>query len=713
MITAQTKVADSVFTEVFRVKVGALPPILAYKVVTSADDATTFGRKLMYRFRLALGGHWVWADGLLLTDAPVSIEQCNGELKTLWQTGGETFKPVRRIQPELNWTPSAIALATFVAHGYNAELEDTIRAFLRSLRHSIKNGVIERDYELKPYVVDGQPAVSISVSSHVIPNMTLRAYIRTVQSMDELIGLEVKAKSSNTAGKIDEILGTLDEQREELMNRATKERSKAAIAKAPADDLVFKVRVAGGSAYDYISSDLQIIATNAQYERLGINGREALGLLKLKPDERYNQMVYPIARYFIDFGLIDAEPFSGAHFPHLFVEQSDKHLSIAALLGDNTTCVCEPKAVLQSLRRHPPYRRVIPEGTALRVGILNLHGDHPQAKDFLSKLRVRLNEVNFPVQYIRSERPENREQYSVENAIQLLLTDEPHLILVILPGDDPQDGEQESLYVTVKTVLTPREIPSQALYINTMTNDTAIDNLALGIIAKTGNVPYVLAHPFPYADLIVGIDIARERTERRHGSLSIAAMTRIYAANGDFLHYTINDVTTEGETLTERAMRTLLPSEQFAGKRTVLHRDGLFRGDERRHLKVWGDQINAQFFPVEVIKSKVPRVYFGNHEAIGRARKGDAFLLSDTDAFLVSSLPPFQGSTPRPLEIRTDGSLSIQDALHSVLALTHLHFGSMLMPRLPISLHYSDRIGALFLRGIRPRSMDGDVPFWL
>jgi len=246
-----------------------------------------------------------------------------------------------------------------------------------------------------------------------------------------------------------------------------------------------------------------------------------------------------------------------------------------------------------------------------------------------------------------------------------------------------------------------------------MTNATAIDNLVLGIIAKTGNVPYVLAKPLPYADLIVGIDIARQATERRRGSLNIAAMTRVYAANGDFLRYTINDVTTEGETLTERAIRTMLPSEQFAGKRTVLHRDGLLRGDEPRHLKEWGNEINAQFFPVEVIKSKVPRIYYGTTTSIQRARKGDAFILNETTAFVVSSLPPFQGSTPRPLEICTDGSLSIQDAIHSVLALTHLHFGSMLMPRLPISLHYSDRIGALFLRGIRPRSLDGTIPFWL
>src|SRR5688572_19960360 len=134
MGAVQTEVANSVFAEMFKIKREALPPIQAYRVVTSADDATSAGRKLMYRFRLALGGHWVWADGLLLTDVADDIEQINAALKGLWEAHGEPFTQVRRIQAEPGWTPSPHALATFVAHGYNADLEDTIRAFLRTLR---------------------------------------------------------------------------------------------------------------------------------------------------------------------------------------------------------------------------------------------------------------------------------------------------------------------------------------------------------------------------------------------------------------------------------------------------------------------------------------------------------------------------------------------------------------------------------------------------
>ncbi|WP_155818163.1 hypothetical protein [Anaerolinea thermophila] len=86
---------------------------------------------------------------------------------------------------------------------------------------------------------------------------------------------------------------------------------------------------------------------------------------------------------------------------------------------------------------------------------------------------------------------------------------------------------------------------------------------------------------------------------------------------------------------------------------------------------------------------------------------------SNTEAFLVSSLPPFKGSTPRPLQIRTEPSFRIENAIHSVLSLTLLHYGSVREPRLPVTIHYSDKIAELSLLGIKPKDLEGDLPFWL
>ena len=93
--------------------------------------------------------------------------------------------------------------------------------------------------------------------------------------------------------------------------------------------------------------------------------------------------------------------------------------------------------------------------------------------------------------------------------------------------------------------------------------------------------------------------------------------------------------------------------------------------------------------------------------------KGDVFKLSDTQAFLVSSLPPFKNSTPKPLQIRTEAPFTIEQAVHSVLSLTLLHYGSLRGTRSPVSIHFSDKIGGLVLKGIKPKDLEGTIPYWL
>lgn len=118
---------------------------------------------------------------------------------------------------------------------------------------------------------------------------------------------------------------------------------------------------------------------------------------------------------------------------------------------------------------------------------------------------------------------------------------------------------------------------------------------------------------------------------------------------------------------------------------------------------------------VEIIKSGAPRFYQKNDKLPKQPPKGSVFKLSDTEAFLVSSLPPNQNSTPHPLYIRTETeqNFSIEDAIHSVLSFTFLHFGSVRPPRLPVTIHYSDKIAKFILKGIKPNDPEGKIMFWL
>ena len=125
-----------------------------------------------------------------------------------------------------------------------------------------------------------------------------------------------------------------------------------------------------------------------------------------------------------------------------------------------------------------------------------------------------------------------------------------------------------------------------------------------------------------------------------------------------------------------------------------------------------GLRITAEFHLVEVIKTGAPRLY-QQDSVIDKPVKGTVFKLSETEAFLVSSPPPFKGSTPRPLHIRTEATFPIEKAIHSVLSLTLLHYGSVREPRLPVTIHYSDKIAEFSLQGIKPKNLEGDIPFWL
>jgi len=70
------------------------------------------------------------------------------------------------------------------------------------------------------------------------------------------------------------------------------------------------------------------------------------------------------------------------------------------------------------------------------------------------------------------------------------------------------------------------------------------------------------------------------------------------------------------------------------------------------------------------MKTGTPRLYGIRGTSAERPEKWSALKVSDAEAFLASSLPPFEEATAQPLRIRTDPSLSIAKALHSALALT-------------------------------------------
>jgi hypothetical protein len=397
-------------------------------------------------------------------------------------------------------------------------------------------------------------------------------------------------------------------------------------------------------------------------------------------------------------------------------------------VGNNQIHRGDVQRIYRSLEQHGVFNRApaFPDKAhPIKIGVINASPQSAQQAmmTFLRQLKAALEKLDFSIQSLKiggqdQQKIERLSRANLENAVNCLEPAKPDILLALFPGsahnDEWEDDEEDSMYHAFKSLTMRRGIASQVVYEDTFSEQYALDNIVLGILAKTRNVPFVLAKPLPYADIVVGIDIARRAKQKLSGSVNATAIARIYFSDGQFLRYVIHDAPIEGETIPSSVLRSLFPLKEFQGKRVVIHRDGQFRGAEKSALKDWAKQIQAEFNLVEVIKSGAPRLYQGTTAlSMDRPPKGTAFKISDTEAFLVSSPPPFKGSTPRPLQIRTEQTFPIGNAIHSVLTLTLLHHGSVREPRLPVTIHYSDKIAELSLLGIKPKDLEGDMPFWL
>ena len=703
------------FTEIYPINREYLPPLYAWWIDAPSGDMVALGRKLAHRLRVHQKGHWHWAQGHLITDARRTPDELLVFLKQLWAADDEVFRLVTKIKPVSQFNLSAQTEADFIAQAIQDDLDTSIQAILREDDRAIANAKVERNYAVQGWVVSDQPSLSITINSEATPTITLSDYIRAnSKALNDVVGLKVRDRTSTLRGNITEIRGTLGEQREELLDRASRPQMKEIIEQLPEDDLVLRVN----GKYDYPAAALELVVSSGQYTVLQIDGSQALKALQISPKPR-SVLVRKIAEACANLGYIHPKPYSSAAHPQHFRQFSSVILGLRAQLGDGATCACDPQEVLKALATHPPYRRssLLNDGNPLRIAVLNVLGVSAadKGKAYIKAIADSLYKIGFPVKFVGSaERPSLQSSREVGQALDRLEGYQPHIVIAALPNADDSDDDEQRPYFNLKAEMLKRNLQSQMIQAKTLGNDYAIPNVVLGILAKTGTLPYAFDRLLPYTDLLVGIDIGRVRLERKRGSMSMAAITQVYGANGDFLRYRIADTPVEGETLTAAIIHDLFPEKTFAGQRCLVHRDGLFRGDERNWLYQRAAEVGATFYLVEVVKSYVPRLYGYHTDQVVQPAKGSTFVLNDREAIVVSSLPPSRNSTPRPLLIRCfDDELTIENAVHSVLALTQLHYGSVRMPRLPVTLHYSDQIAYLLLRGVRPRSYEGSTLWWL
>ncbi|MHA2246062.1 MAG: Piwi domain-containing protein [Candidatus Hodarchaeales archaeon] len=695
------------FTDVFPINIDRIPPLYAYDITVGRTVISAIGGKLSYQLNNHLKGTWVWTSTKkIISDEKAPIDRISMVIEELWNKFPETFKNLRKIDEIPNWNPSPLDIADYVVKGRLRGIgKDLQREFQREAKHFGK-AFIRRIAETRSWVVLGEPAISISISSQVIYKDDLKTYYLRYNDPEKIKKLWVVDKTSSLKGEISEIVGELKDQRIRLLSLTSRPEMEAILQRAPAQELVAEVS-SGQNSYEYPLSALQIIVHSSDYQRLELDSRLIQRHLRISPTIRSSI----VSKVRSKIGNFIRNNYDSKSRPDFFLDIESLGFEPVLIFGGNKKIKHNDQTIYNHLLTHGIYKKAdsFIDDKTLRIGVLDL-AQSKGLDEFLNRLARDLQKLGFQLEIISQKRMKDPTIPEIESQIGEIWKKDPHIILTISPHTI---SEEDGLYDEIKYMTIPKGIPHQNCYDKTLSNKFALANILLGILGKTGNIPYILANPLDFTDLVVGLDIARKAKTTLPGSINITAIARIYFKNGEFLKYVIDDIPIEGETVPGSVLRKLFPADVIKGKRVIIHRDGYFRGDEKEALKKWATDLNATLYFIEVIKHGAPRLYLSEGDEILQPPKGTVFLLNKREALLVSSSLPFKDATPIPLRIRTEYPMTIEQALISVLSLTLLHYGSLRPPKLPVTIHWSDRIAGLALKGIKPKQLEGTIPYWL
>lgn len=710
---------SDLFTEIFPIPPEAVPPLVAYtlNVTPNAPQAIVnrMGGRMAARLRRTFAGDWLWLDAHLITDNisinPIEVVITGDALKA---EAPDAFALLDGIDPQTQRDLPPGTIAAFIARTKIKPLAETMQAALDKFNTTIRNARVERESKVQAWSVNGQPALSLSIASRLIYNLNLQDYIGSIAEItavkERAIGLWVTDGQSR--GEIVGVIGQLRDHRPRLMVEAPHIPPEV-VERSPDDEWVVTVQ-AGRNTLEYLARGVRLIVRLPQLHRFEVDPRQALQTLQMPPKARALQ-VRAVSDIPKQAGIIGKafdsrimpESFTSADFEMnlRFKDNRVRPYNAATLTDDFLKCG------VYTMR--PAFARA-----PVRVCVVNTL--NMKIEDFVEAMRRQLGRsFPFEIEVIRERRVRVVSRENLESAVRVVEKEDPDIILAFFPDEidagDDEENSDDATAAYVKTLTLARGLPTHVIYESTLNDPDAMTGMILSILGKTGNTPFLLAEPIEAADYVVGLDIIRQ-TFVTLETTRLTAIARVYKADGEFLHYAVRELEITEDKLPFVLVRDLFPQKIFSGKRVMIHYLDEFPADLLAALTTWGQAIRAQFLPVEVIRFGAPRLYAINSGNIVQPAWGNAFKLSNTEAFLVSSVPP-DDITPQPLHIRTlsagSPALPIDEALRSVLIWTLLTYGAQRPPKLPVTVVNAEQLSEWLGRGNRFNLDDGVVPFWL
>ncbi|HVU13714.1 MAG TPA: hypothetical protein VHD90_20700 [Phototrophicaceae bacterium] len=688
---------QQLFGEIFPILTEALPALTAYRLkMQGVESPSRVGTKLAERLAEAFGGSWVWSMGKLITDAPpnpVNLIMAIDEAR-----GHKAFQHLETIEEDFQWQPTAEELAGYVVRGPVAQFEDTILEALSRTVYTIKGSRIQREYHLRTWAVNDAPALSVTVVSRLLYEPDLQAYLEKLTTPSEVIGLWVADKTSQLQGEVIKLVGLLDEQRERLLELTQRSTTRQIVENADGKHWVVRV-LSGAREYDYVADALDLVIRPEDIQQFAINQQQIEKALHLKP-ALHAQMVKLVSDILKEARLIGAA-YSTQNAPQLYQSGAPQ---ANLLFGKSKIRPHNALKLAADFKENGVYQ--VPDKLKqepLRVVVINTLAD--EVSDFLEALkRAMSKDYNLALEVVRERNMRVISQTNLESAVRLLQKETSDLVLVFLPDETESDEEETVSDRTTRVQTIGRGLPCLIVNEASMNRPEDMPQIVMGLIARARAIPFLLADPLPYADRVIGLHLVYH--SKREGEV-VTGISRIYGSDGQFLRAVIASAPSS-EGLPDDLLNQLFPRDLLKDKRIIVHGDGKLKRNTLRSIGAWEDELNATILPVEVIRAGVPRLYAFNAGKIEPPHWGSVFRLNENEAFVQST-----ETTIQPLHVRCEPPLTIEQATHSVLLFTLLHYGALKSPKLPVTIHNAEAIETGILRGIIPTDLVTEVPFWL
>ncbi len=730
----------SYFTEIFPLT-GANLNTTCFRL--SPDIDREIGNRLSWRFSQQFSGVIViWHQKFfwILNKPNEEIPSKDRWKQALENIQKELKQEIGDRQYTIQWFPDAIITPEITAQ-LAVRVLKIARPFTGTIVSSRNQVNVQReiDYWAETIEINNTlyPALSFTSRSNFIYAGDLADLYKNSpyrQNQDKLlIGLKVRDIERNSFATITEITGTIGELGKKLISEATGAVSKQSLLttleEEPEQPVVAVKFGKNKKQFEYAMKALRPCITSDTASKFDVNYGELLKLSKIEYSERKELLSTSkqhANKILNEYGIQVGNAINSIKYPNLFFTPSIELDKTPLLFGNNFRGI--QKEILKGLSQGGVYRRhqdFVDASKPINLAALKLCDC--RVRIFLQQVEARLKKYKFNTIIADENKqavPLNNlvgadARAEVEEAIDEIMINEPDIVFVFLPESDRNADEQDSLYSWVNSRLLRRGIASQVIYEDTLKipSDYVLNQVIPGVLAKLGNLPFVLAEELKLADYFIGLDVSRGSKKKATGSVNACASVRLYGKRGEFAGYKLESEIIEGEEIPQRVLENFIPKNKLQGKRVLIYRDGRFCGDEVKHLQARAKAIDAIFILVECAKSRIPRLYNWTKPNLSAPSQGLGLKLSQYEAIVITTSVTEKIGLPLPLRLKIIDAggftISIEDLVNTTLKLTLLHHGSLKSPRLPIPLFGSDRIAYRRLQGIYPGTSEGDRQFWL